>query len=478
MSTFVSLLLLRMLSCIRDMATSSVGAVVAGSNLKCSICLELFNDPRLLPCLHTYCLRCLQGLVSNKKSDFSCPKCRAKHEIPKDGLGSYLSDFSILPELEAAKRQGQKKICGFCTTGEVAVGYCNDCGVYLCECCRDVVHKRGKMFISHSVSSIEEAISITSSNLTRFFKQISLCSFHPKYELEIFCKTCDILVCSMCMLETTHKGHSYDFFKNVQDELMERIKSMTQRVKEKENIVKNSLSFVKKFEQQVCSQRDKLEAEINSTCDEYIKKVQAMKEELLKQVESKFTEDRKTIWATKDHLEVMLYQIQSCEAFSKRYKKQGSEGQMLPLLNQLLHCLTKLDGKDIDFSVIFSTATQRTKFLMSYQEFTSIGALYVDKKKRVFVYGKLDKSVIVLGEKNTLVYILNEPLAQLVKWECKYSHYHIPSKSLTSTTCHVVVTGDNQLKIKFIPTLPGEYKFQLIPTGCSVVGVQTFTIYA
>ena len=452
----------------------SVPGVAVPANLKCSICMELFSDPRLLPCLHTHCLKCLQSLVSDQKSDFGCPQCRAKHDIPKGGVGSYLSDFSILPELEAAKRQGQKKICGFCTTSEVAVGYCNDCGEYLCEYCKDVMHKRGKMFISHSVSSMEETTSITSSNLTHFFKQISLCSFHPKYELEIFCKTCDILVCSMCMLETTHKGHSYDFFKNVQDELMKRIESMTQRVKEKENIVKNSLSFVEKFEQRVCSQRDKLEADINAACDEYIKKVQARKEELLKQVESKFTEDSKTIWATKDHLEVMLSQIQSCEAFSKRYQKQGSEGQMLPLLNQLLHCLTELDGKDIDFSVIFSTATQHTKFQKSHQKFTNIGTLCVDKKKGEFAEGNVDKFLITCYKKNTLTYVLNEPLAQLVKWECKYSHYHIPK----STTCLVMVTGDNQLEIEFTPTLSGEYSFQLIPTGCSVVGVQKFTIYA
>ena len=160
------------------------------------------------------------------------------NKTPKGGVGSYLFDLSILPELEAAKRQGQKKICRFCTTGLEAVGFCNDCGEYLCECCRNVVHKRGKMFISHSVSSIEETTFIISSSFTWFFKQISLYSFHPKYELEIFCKTCDILVCSMCMLEITHKGHSYDFFKNVQDELTERIKSLTQRVKEKEALVK------------------------------------------------------------------------------------------------------------------------------------------------------------------------------------------------------------------------------------------------
>ena len=450
------------------MATSSL--VVVPDNLKCSICFELFSDPRLLPCLHTYCLKCLQRLVSDQKSHLNCPQCRAKHEIPKDGVATYLSDLSILPELEVAKGQGQKKICGFCTTSEVAVGYCNDCGEYLCQYCQDVMHKRGKMFVSHTVSSIEEATSIASSSFTYFLKKSSLCSFHPKYELEIFCKTCNTLVCCKCMLETTHKGHSYDFFKNVQDELTETIKSLTQKVKEKEVIVKNSLSFVEKFEQRMCSQRDKLEAEINSTCDEYITKIQAMKDKLLKQVESKFTEDSKTIWATKDHLEVILSQIQSCEAFSERYQKQGSEGQMLPLLNQLLHCLIELDGKDIDLSVIFSTTTQHTKFQMSDQKFTSIGTLCVDNKKREFARGKLQKPVITFGKKNTLVYILNEPLAQFVKWKCKYTNYNLPG------ICPVVVTGDNKLEIEFIPSLPGEYSFQLIPTGCSGVGVQKFAV--
>ena len=125
-------------------------------------------------------------------------------------------------------------------------------------------------------------------------------------------------------------------------------------------------------------------------------------------------------------------------------------------------------------AAIFSTATQHTKFQKSHQKFISIGTLCVDKKKGEFAQGKLQKSVIMFGKKNTLVYILNEPLAQLVKWECKCSH----SNSPTSTMCPIVVSGDNQLEIEFTPTLSGEYSFQLIPTGCLVVGVQKFTVYA
>ena len=61
------------------MATSSTEI-----SLKCSICLEFYFDPRVLPCLHTFCLHCLEPLV--KDGTISCPQCRVKHKIPKGGV--------------------------------------------------------------------------------------------------------------------------------------------------------------------------------------------------------------------------------------------------------------------------------------------------------------------------------------------------------------------------------------------------------
>ena len=446
------------------MATPSV---VPASNLKCSICLDLFSDPRVLPCLHTYCLKCLQGLVNKEKSDLSCPQCRAKHEIPKGDMASYLRDLSILPELETAKATTKKKskMCGLCTSGEVVVGYCQDCGEYLCSYCQDV-HKKMKMFATHKIVSME-----ASSTITYTTKQVALCPHHSEYKLEIFCKTCDTLVCCMCMLESSHKGHSYDFLKNVQHELMKRIKSTTQSVERKGKEFKSCLVSVEKFEQRVCSQRDKLEAEINAVCDECISKIQVMKEELLKQVESKFTEDSKTIWATKNHLEVLLSQVESCQAFSERYQKQGSEGQMLSLLNQLLHRLTELDSAVADTSVIFSSTIPLTDFKKSVLNLSSLGTLSV-AIGATFTQGSLqDTARIYKDAKTTLVYILNEPIAHLVKWECKYGYSYI-----MTSTCPVVISNDNQLEIEFTPTVSGTYSFQLIPAGCPIVGIQTFTV--
>ena len=461
---------MRMLSCISNMATCSVGVV---NNLKCSICLEFFTDPRILPCLHTYCLECLQGLVNDQKNDLSCPQCRVKHKIPKGGVVSYLCDLSILPELEAAKiteKKKETKVCDFCITGEVAVSFCNECSEYLCQYCNDM-HKRGKRSSTHTLSLLEEAASFHSSTLAHLIKQDPYCSQHSDYKLEIFCKTCNTLVCCMCMLETIHKGHSYDFFKNVQDELMEWIRLMTANIEEKEKNLQCHLTFVKKYEQQICSQRDKLEAEINAVCNEYITKIHAMKEELLKQVESKFTEDSKTIWATKDHLEVMIAQVKTSHAFSKRYQKQ-SKGQMLSLLNQLIHSLIELDSKDIDVSVIFDSSTPRIIFKKSPSNvLTRLGTLTLARiNKDTLTEGTLQKTIVKTGVKNTLIYILNNPLANLVKWECKCWFNNL------SFPCPVTVSSDNQLEVQFTPTQAGKYNFQLIPTGSSILGVKTFSI--
>ena len=55
--------------------------------LSCQICLEDFQEdgdliPRLLPCSHTLCQKCLIQLLGGGRS-LICPECRARHAAPK-----------------------------------------------------------------------------------------------------------------------------------------------------------------------------------------------------------------------------------------------------------------------------------------------------------------------------------------------------------------------------------------------------------
>ncbi|CAD5112770.1 unnamed protein product [Dimorphilus gyrociliatus] len=64
-------------------------------DLQCGICTESFvnNDPRMLPCQHTFCLNCLQGLKDKGKhfsrNSFLCPVCRKSHQWPNSGTKGF-----------------------------------------------------------------------------------------------------------------------------------------------------------------------------------------------------------------------------------------------------------------------------------------------------------------------------------------------------------------------------------------------------
>lgn len=45
--------------------------------LTCSVCRDIFNDPRQLPCGHSMCMSCLENLRDHSEDiPFRCPDCR------------------------------------------------------------------------------------------------------------------------------------------------------------------------------------------------------------------------------------------------------------------------------------------------------------------------------------------------------------------------------------------------------------------
>jgi len=54
---------------------------------ECSICAEVFKEPRCLPCAHTFCLGCLEvyGKGIKPSSKALCPLCRTKFVVPAGG---------------------------------------------------------------------------------------------------------------------------------------------------------------------------------------------------------------------------------------------------------------------------------------------------------------------------------------------------------------------------------------------------------
>ncbi|XP_055285957.1 E3 ubiquitin-protein ligase TRIM13-like [Moschus berezovskii] len=68
--------------------------------LTCPICCSLFDDPRVLPCSHNFCKKCLEGILEGnvlnslwRSSPFKCPTCRK--ETSATGVNSLQVNYSL-----------------------------------------------------------------------------------------------------------------------------------------------------------------------------------------------------------------------------------------------------------------------------------------------------------------------------------------------------------------------------------------------
>lgn len=55
----------------------------------CPICLEEYVEPKVLPCLHNICKKCLKELLHHHTLSFRCPICRAVCPIPDRGVDGF-----------------------------------------------------------------------------------------------------------------------------------------------------------------------------------------------------------------------------------------------------------------------------------------------------------------------------------------------------------------------------------------------------
>lgn len=71
-------------------------------NLNCSICEEIYDDPKILPCGETLCRKCIPKMIEKYKttnvSQLKCLFCKKIHEITKAGFPSNKIVVSLINE--------------------------------------------------------------------------------------------------------------------------------------------------------------------------------------------------------------------------------------------------------------------------------------------------------------------------------------------------------------------------------------------
>ncbi|XP_038052446.1 tripartite motif-containing protein 2-like [Patiria miniata] len=241
---------------------------ISQGHLECPICCCRFKDPKILDCLHSFCLKCLEEMLSKQKTEaekITCPVCRRETKVPDGGLQSLTSSSFLSSLLDDVKQQeeviGEASIptttCD-CKEDREATWRCLDCSDNLCKKCWKA-HGRRKSTKNHQIISFEDwhKSNIPGPEADHVKPITRMCTNHTDQALCFYCDTCHTVICPMCAaMDHRSAEHSYkkiddsvrSFRRDVDDALLQfekckqRIKSTNNSIELARDILKDKLA--------------------------------------------------------------------------------------------------------------------------------------------------------------------------------------------------------------------------------------------
>ena len=393
----------------------------SGQTLSCPVCLEVFTEPKILPCCHTFCLKCLEK-IQQENGEVICPQCRKSHKIPAGGLVVLLTDFIAAYEIEimylksSKGKRGETQACGECELSGPVECYCSDCQSYLCNECVQL-HKRLKAFRGHKVVPIDNINAATLQS-----SQIQYCPIHKEEMLKLYCETCSKLICRDCTL-VDHRQHSYKFVEDARKQVDSEMGSLKSKVENKLAVFNCNLDEIKKVEMAASGHFEVLKAEIDSFFNKLVQSIEARRTVVLQEAEASCQKDLKQVWADKEFHERIITHISSVFGLVDKARKCTSDSEMILTTLQGINQLRILQG-------IKWEALPFTNMVASTPKFTEGETFSVGK------VGKIDSSVVVVLK-------LQDPpkqasLGESVSFVVRAGHFD----RRTSTFIHLQLGGE------------------------------------
>ena len=296
---------------------------------ECVICAETFTSPKVLPCQHSFCLKCLQahGKDNIPGDQLPCPLCRTYFTILQEGFEGLPNNYFVNKLLIIRKTSVQEKnvaqFCDLCLVEKevYATSFCVECGEHLCETCSKV-HRRSKSTTDHKVVGIDDKPS--SEELLKIAK--SYCEEHKSKEIDIYCFECKVAACIVCFA-AKHKMHKCTdinesgelFKKQLSDDVVEIVKCIAQRKKKMGGLAEDKRKFLDSLStavREISKRYNELRSLIDLHQKQLMDELDEIKVRHLKEIEMRRDEDERQLLMSesyKRYCEEMKEKATACD---------------------------------------------------------------------------------------------------------------------------------------------------------------------
>ena len=448
--------------------------------LTCGVCLDSYKDPRLLQCFHVFCKDCLERLVvqDHQGPSLSCLNCRQSTLLPPDGVSGLQSAFHTnhLFEIQDALKklkEPQKTQCEKCEK-RVAISFCRDCGQFICAKCTET-HQEWKELSSHEVVTIDQLRGDV-ARLVPPKKKAMFCSKHLTKELDLYCETCEELICQHCIVRV-HRDHQYDLVPDAFPKHKDEIVSSLQPVEQQLETVNKALEQLDMQSQNIKDQQETVAESINKTIKKLQDLLEARKMELIGQLDQITQQKLKNLAAQRDQIELVQTQLSSCCDFVNESVRTGSQGEILAMKKPVVKQIKEITA-DLKPNALVPQEQADIKFFGSpdlppiCQQF---GRIYNHpvSPERCYATGK-GLEVATLGEQATAVMYAVEENGE----ECNKPLENMKCELISEANDVVVgckVEKNSQYKISYQPTHKGRHQLNIRVEGVHIRG-SPFTV--
>ena len=308
--------------------------------ITCAVCQEHYTEPKILPCLHYYCKKCILKLAlrTGSKQPFSCPECREETTLPKGDadqlktaffVNRFKSNFSVLQRVHGKV----EVMCEECTeSGDKAEAFCRQCAVFICrKCARQ--HKRMKSFSSHEVVSLEDLKQGRAREIATKEPPTKKCGVHEE-PLIIFCSDCNSLICRDCTVKT-HKDHKFEFSKVAAPDTKKKLLDILGPLRSAVNSLSSTVGDIQNTKQEVEAQGKSVADTIHTSFAQLQLVLQQRKQQLLHEAASRVEEKIDKLSAQEKKLTLANAQVQSVIDYTERFVSECSANEVMNMQTEI-----------------------------------------------------------------------------------------------------------------------------------------------
>ena len=289
---------------------------------------QALNNPRTLPCLYSFCLKCLENLVhvdgTRLQGEVECPTCMSPFQFTEEFIDDLPIPFisgrfkdTLLNEVI----QGNIN-CSNCEGGMAAISFCYVCRHYFCFPC-DQAHLRLEYTRGHRNILLENAHSL--------LRRLAMCreENHQEEEpLSLYCQECLKCVCQVCY-EESHWRHVVE---NVQDAAEPKKQQINETLVQIEREIAALNDKIKQSQETFETRKEEINAArraVNAYVNAAIHSLENHKEAMLTELDDIYAKLQQRHAAKQDKLELLVQQLKSPVKYGKGILKRNYDVEIL-----------------------------------------------------------------------------------------------------------------------------------------------------